>query len=582
MTIDGMKVHSACVDKMDPMSAYVELHNLENLELTSGSGDLRYGSNLGGALAFRTKQPTAGMPTAGAVDLGYDVNSALRQVRGQFESSVDDFSLQATYTYRAADDYTAGGGEVVELSRFEKHNASLNATYLVAEDNTLSLQGILDIAPFIGYPGLIMDTRDARGYVGALTWKGRWSSSFKSSVKAYANLVDHTMDDYSRSIEEVANRDFMADMYMPMYGRSQTVGLLAEGQTILGQGILGTTLDLSHLSARADMVMEPLDTTVRDMRLTNIGDAQIGTYGLNLSYETMLDESFSLRFTGRGDISPRTLADESSRDILNAYVPNAPIDRTMFAGSVTAGFTYQITDELQSSVSVSTLERLPTHLESYGFWLYDPQSNFVTVGNPGLASERAWGGEAHMSWSGTDAQFRVNLYAQSIDRYIATVPLEDQTPVFGNNPPLRMYSNIGSAVLAGGEFTFNATLMNNVVIGGMAAYTYGQALDANDALPMITPLSGMLRVLLGDASLNLEMRARGALAQNRVSTSIQPEDATAGWVTLDAIGSWQVIEHLSIVVSALNLADIRYHEHTSINNISAKGRSLMVTVRSQW
>ena len=113
LTIDGMKVHSACIDKMDPATAYVELDNLETLELTSGSGDLRYGSNLGGALSFQLRHPSATAPLAARVSMLFDANSLGRTVKTSVEGSVDSIGLRAAYTYRAADDFRAGGDETV-------------------------------------------------------------------------------------------------------------------------------------------------------------------------------------------------------------------------------------------------------------------------------------------------------------------------------------------------------------------------------------------------------------------------------------------------------------------------------------
>jgi iron complex outermembrane recepter protein len=587
MTIDGMKIHAACVDRMDPISAYVELNNLQTLEVTSGTNDLRYGSNIGGALSFTLQPPSTNAPFMVKADASYDVNSSLRQLRARIEANVDQWSMHASYTFRAAEDLHAGGRSIVAHSNFEKHNASASLNYSFSSgltnehDHEVMLQAIVDVAPYIGYPGLLMDTRGAQGTIGALTWRTAWSDEVRSSVKVYANIVDHMMDDLSRSVREIEERPFMPNMRMPMHGRSQTVGLLTEARWILGTGLLNATLDLTHLTADADMDMIPLDTSVTPMHMTNIGDARIGTYGLSITWESVISSDWVVKMSSRLDVSPRTLANPGSRSILEAYHPGSSIDRTLFAGSVSAGLSYAVLDGVTSTLTVSSMERLPTHIESYGFWIYDPQSNFVTIGDPGLMSERAWGADLRWDVSTHGYQGRVSFFGQVIDRYIAAIPY-DGGQTDQSSPQVRSSANIGQVVLAGAEVSFNMSIADEVVLGGSFSYVHGEALDVRDPLPLIAPFQGMMRCIFGDRIRQVEVRARGAAAQYRTSTFLQPENSTASWITFDAIATWVPLEHLTVVASLLNITDLLYHEHTSINDIPSRGRSFMLTIRTQW
>ena len=116
----------------------------------------------------------------------------------------------------------------------------------------------------------------------------------------------------------------------------------------------------------------------------------------------------------------------------------------------------------------------------------------------------------------------------------------------------------------------------------MAAYTYGEAIDANDLLPMISPLTGMVRLAWTTDQFNAELRARGATAQSRISQVLQPENATPAWVTFDVSATWTISEHLRATASFTNLADILYHEHTSINDVASRGRSVLIGLQSTW
>lgn len=55
--VDGMKIFSACVDHMDPVSAYVEVDNLEKLEVSKGAFDLTQSQTIGGTINMVTEKP---------------------------------------------------------------------------------------------------------------------------------------------------------------------------------------------------------------------------------------------------------------------------------------------------------------------------------------------------------------------------------------------------------------------------------------------------------------------------------------------------------------------------------------------
>jgi len=576
-SIDGMKVHSACVDKMDPATAYVELDNLRALDLTTGSGDLRYGSNLGGSLAFQLRQPAHDAPLAARVEATVDANAIGRTFKSSLEGSVDQVGARVAYTYRAAGDFQAGGQRRISGSNFEKHNALAAASIQLADRQSLQVLAIYDLATFIGYPALLMDTRRAEAMIGGVTWKGAWSGGWTSSVKVYANQVDHVMDDLNRSADEVSSRPFMPGMYMPMDGTSATLGTLAELRWASSTSVITGVLDLSYLAANASMDMLPIDTTIRPMQMTNIGDARVGTYGLNVIWEELLSDVTTLRSSVRFDLSPRTLRDQASREVLSAYRPDAPIDRTMTALSASVGLRAALSERNTGTVTLSTLERLPTHLEMYGFWLYDPQANMVTVGDPGLASERSWGIETGFEHRSDDVQLLIGARTMWISRYIASLGLPSNEEI-----PLRSTANVGLAMLTSADLSFNVSVSERTMLGAMVAWTYGQSVDQHDPLPLISPATAMVRGVWTLDEIQLEARLRGALAQNRTSSVLLPENATSGWFTADLTAVWSASRNIVLMASLRNLFDTWYHEHTSINDLASPGRSIQLQVRTLW
>src|SRR5690625_5841623 len=73
--IDGMRLTPACVDAMDPATAYIETDNLESIELQRGGQNSS--SAPGGTLNFNMVKPGINSGVQGSLEAGY--HSASRQ-----------------------------------------------------------------------------------------------------------------------------------------------------------------------------------------------------------------------------------------------------------------------------------------------------------------------------------------------------------------------------------------------------------------------------------------------------------------------------------------------------------------------
>ena len=57
VTIDGMKIFCACTDRMDPVTSYVEILNLDNIHVGSGlAGNLHSSNSIGGGLDLKLQK----------------------------------------------------------------------------------------------------------------------------------------------------------------------------------------------------------------------------------------------------------------------------------------------------------------------------------------------------------------------------------------------------------------------------------------------------------------------------------------------------------------------------------------------
>src|SRR5690606_26006623 len=153
ITIDGMKIFGACTDKMDPITSYVEVSNLSQVQVESGQQGAKHGSTIGGALDMRLEKSGFGpMGWTGSLETGFESNNSARIIAGELNHTSEKFYVDTDLIYRKADNYRAGGGEEIAFSQFEKFNLSANAGYRPRVGQQLLASFIFDEARDVGYP----------------------------------------------------------------------------------------------------------------------------------------------------------------------------------------------------------------------------------------------------------------------------------------------------------------------------------------------------------------------------------------------------------------------------------------------
>ena len=130
VTIDGMQVFGACTDKMDPITSYVDVSNLEQISVNSGQEGTENGHCIGGGIDLQiasSKFNNTGLKTS--ADLGYETNGNYKIAGLDLEYSGDKFYLTTDGIFRKSDNYDAGENEEVAYSQFQKYNISLKSSF---------------------------------------------------------------------------------------------------------------------------------------------------------------------------------------------------------------------------------------------------------------------------------------------------------------------------------------------------------------------------------------------------------------------------------------------------------------------
>ena len=201
VTIDGMQIFGACTDKMDPITSYVDVSNLEQVSINSGQEGTENGHCIGGGIDLQiapSKFYNSGLKTS--IDLGYETNGNYKTASLDVEYSGNKFYLNTDAIFRKSDNYEAGNKKEVLYSQFQKYNFSLQGGYSLSHNNILEANIIYDKATEVGYPALPMDVSLAEALITSVTHRYKNDSTKIKSLesKLYFNTITHVMDDSNR------------------------------------------------------------------------------------------------------------------------------------------------------------------------------------------------------------------------------------------------------------------------------------------------------------------------------------------------------------------------------------------------
>lgn len=567
VVIEGMKIFHACVDRMDPITSYVETENLERLEITRGGFDLTQGAAAGGIVNLITQKPNYDAALSGSSQTGIESASGHRFSRSVINVAHGDLAARGSFSYRRAGNLRVGGGSRIDNTKFAKYNYKLDVTRR-ADRQTVEVGLLADEARDIGYPALLMDARRAssRLYSAVHTWTPAIDRFQSLQTKLYLSTVDHWMDDDDR---DVTQRDVMRDMYMPMFGKTRTWGLLQTLQLSAHRQTLQIILDAYKLHAFADMEMISVLPDVAPMYLLNLGDVERRHVALTADYQRLFGVRWQWRVNLRVDGVDQDLTDPMGRQQMAATWGEDKLDHRFMVPNASTTITYQWGDATELSLGLSDHGRVPTQLESYGFYLYNPADGYFYTGQPRLAPER--GRQIEVGWEYETRRRRVHLrlHHTRLTDYIAGVRQES---IF------KTYENIPRASLSGAEALVEMPLSTSVILKGNASYTRGRNSSFGEPLPFVAPLEGRLGLLVERGTALFDISSRIVARQTRVADRATSEDETPGFATLDLRAEVALGAHHRLELALENAFDHRYHEHLSVENFPSPGRNLRVAL----
>ncbi len=564
LVVDGMKIFSACVDRMDPVTAYVEVENLDRMEISKGAFDMSVAPGAGGAINMITQKPDFSRPLQIQSEAGYESVSALRRFRSEVNYARSAWAARGTFSIKESGDFYAGGRTRIINSGYHKINYKFDFSRKFGRNQLLELSFIGDDARDIGYPSLLMDAARATSQIYRV--EHHWDSPFPGiqsmSSKIYFNRIDHWMDDDKR---DVTVREVMPDMHMPMFGKTRTIGAMETIKLARNKHLFKFILEAYRLTAFADMRMISIFPDVSEMYLLNIGDARLSNVSAVFDYQRFLSSKLRFRSNVRLDYSHRNLRDEDGRRLLGGFWGDENLQRNYTAAGASAVVEYSLGAHQTVQLALAQGQRLPSHIENYGFFLYNYTDGYFYTGNPSLEPERSRQAEIVLEHAAKPLHVRLNLFSNDIHNYIAGVPASQE---------FKVYTNLSSAYLTGFELKIKTGRGKPWLWSASAAYTYAQNRELNEPLPLIPPLGGNMAIQYSRGRYWFALDSRLASRQTRAAQKTTLEDPTPGFIVFNLRSRIQLRDVLDLKFGVENIFDRRYHEHLSINNLPGRGRNV--------
>ncbi len=571
ITIDGMRIFGACTDKMDPITSYVDVSNLSEAHVSSGQQGAEHGYTIGGAIDLKVEKSNF-RPTdwEGSFEMGGESGNNAQIIGGELNYSDKRFYVDTDVIYRKAENYSAGGGEEVPFSQFEKYNVSANAGYRFSDDQKLSASIIFDEARDVGYPALPMDVSLARAFIGSVSWlQNNFFGGFTDwETKLYANTITHIMDDTQRPDVPI---------HMDMPGWSDTYGYFSQTKWKNERHKVLLKLDGYYNRSLAEMTMYPNNPNENEMFMLTWPDVRTLNSGFYVEDVIQLKKS-SIKLATRLTLQNFNVADEFGRNSLRIFYPEMEQRQTRFLKSVSAQYHTNL-KAWHFNGGLSYGDRAPSVSEGFGFYLFNSFDGHDYIGDPDLKNEKALEGNAKISFKEED--FSMGLegnYFRMTDYIIGEIDPTLSVMTIGADG-VKMYKNIENADLYNVTLDAEYKILPALKWSGVVSYHRGTDQNGRN-LPFISPFAYGSNLQYTHKTFTGALAMRGAGKQVNFNPEFGEDETEAYTVFSLSLGKQFSLgmDELYVKLGVENIFDEYYSTYSDWKNIPRMGRNFFATV----
>ncbi|GAA3601236.1 hypothetical protein GCM10022396_18340 [Flavivirga amylovorans] len=567
VTIDGMQIFGACTDKMDPITSYVDVSNLEQASINSGQEGTENGHCVGGGIDLQiapSKFYNTGLKTN--IDLGYETNGNYKIAGLDVEYSGNKFYLNTDAIFRKSDNYDAGNKEEILYSQFQKYNISLQGGYNLANNHILEANVIYDKATDVGYPALPMDVSLAEALITSVTHRYKNNSTTIKSLesKLYFNTITHIMDDSKRP-------DVPIRMDMP--GWSDTYGFYSKSTLKEKKHHLLINLNGFYNRSLAEMTMFPNDPNQPDMFMYTWPDIRTLYTGLYINDNIVLNSKESISTTLRLGFHQNEIAKKEGVESLQIFRPDVSDSKNRFLLSFSGEYKLK-KNEFDAVLGIGYGERAPSVSEGYGFFLFNSFDNYDYIGNPNLKNEKALECNAKVNFKFDALKLGITSSFFHISNYIiGEIDPNANSMTIGANG-VRLYEALEHASIFDVYLNTGYNISKKVSFNSSIGYNYGMGSNKEN-LPLIRPLSYLAEINYNTQKFNAALQLEGNGNQSEYS-SFYGEDETSAYTILNLnLGNIIHFKNNKLVFKygIENILDANYSTYADWNNISRQGRN---------
>lgn len=568
--IDGMRIHGACTDKMDPATIYIEPVNLENLQVQTAGNGILNGSSIGGTLNFKMAEPdfTVNKKLTGFVSSGYQnaAKSSYEAVVLNYASG--KFAVRASGTYRNNQSYRIGGGAIIPYSQFTKVNYSFSTKYKYSRFTSIKVDMLADDGWNIGYPALPMDVGYAGARIAAVTLQHDNLSRklYKFTAKGYVNSIRHFMDDTKRP---------NVPMHMDMPGYSTTYGVISEGEySISPKQKLQFRADVASNFTKASMTMYQSGSL--PMYMLTWPDNRRTQSGAGVSLLLKPDTSWNLQLNARLDFISYTITTQEAKDQLSV-INEGGFNRNNLLKNGSLRMSKQLHNSWKLTVGFSFSERMPTASELYGFYLFNRADNHDYIGNLYLKKEQSLQAEVLLQYVKGKNKLQFSAYHSKVFEFISNEIANGFSAMTIGAAGVKTFINLPYALLSGAEANAFVQMQQNVHLVSTLRYMYAND-NLGNPVPFIAPLKNITSLRYRNKKLSVQFELEAAANQKRFNV-FAGENATKGYLILNARLTYttQMFGKNTVWSSGVeNMLDKNYWEHLDWGNISRPGRNIYV------
>lgn len=564
VTLDGMSVHGACPNRMDPPAFHVSSQQVATVAARRGPFDVEEGGTVGGTIRVGTL-PCCDTPQAIAAFLGgFDYRSASVSTR----THPGETTLSASAAWQQGGVYRDGDGRrFTELPglNYRDEARDSNAFTVVQTEAKLTTflgAGLLDLragyhrATDVLYPGLRMDAALDESWRSGATWT--WQPAalpavHKLVVEVSATGVYHDMRDDRRTSSAVPAWSVRGWM-MRTLALTASAKLRATAETSAGDWTIRYGGGAERREWKADnligakanpMLPDVVADTAGAFALAELNRPE---WGLELAGRLDLTRS-----RARGDLSFVQAA--HGIRVINTRTDALPAayllaHRTLGAARLYAGLGHA--------------ERAPDPQERYqnldhpaaGDWVGDPRLDPVRTTEMQVGAALSLG-----AWT-----VRASAFHAWLGDYITLARLRPAASSTANPDNTKTYVGL-DARLWGGDFTASWQIAPQWSFDFGLAAQQGVKRDLAPGNPSrvlgeIPAFQARTAVQWTGARWSTRLQWQGAPRQSRVDTGLG-EHAIPGWGTLGLTVAWKPREDLELSVGAENLLDHAYTLHNA-------------------